>query len=547
MNFFELDISYFRSNENLFVGLFHGILLSLPFSVPFFLCLRYFLFDGIHIGMSAFLGILFGQISFLSLMSLGYRPLIQFWYTSEPFLSFLGMSLLLKLATDFYHQKVSLLSGGAADFVIRRGDALLNIDTAEPSLGGAFARSARSNSIRAIQSLWPAVSRISNITAPKQIFLLNFCLMFLNPIFPATASRLLLSQDIVSHFGFMYILGFIAGSFGILLSFIFLLKGAASIWRVTGAVGHSLYGKAHRGTESQSSGRSPSFFLNKLLSFCIIGTLLLGSIQYTWRLVTQYPMEFLPSMTAVSSLTNVKTEYNNSPAVDEAGQLRPGEGKITKIFQREFPSFDSNIRHREKNLPVDRHLPIERINARRTLSGRPPLNEEQKSDAYLKYNSFFLNKIEEILDDAKIKYRTTVRHESSLKQQSSLTEGQYRNSRSTDSSIRVSNQPSVKLNIDSSMSYETIRQLQKIKERYSLQQNRGSAVSRSEYATSTQHGRSTTQSTAPPESKKLQNNTKGKPKFSYIRELFENTQKSPYLHDDLHVYQAIFRQIVPSL
>ena len=497
MNFFELDISYFRSNENLFVGLFHGILLSLPFSVPFFLCLRYFLFDGIYIGMSAFLGILFGQISFLSLMSLGYRPLIQFWYTSEPFLSFLGMSLLLKLATDFYHQKVSLFSGEVAGFGLRASG---NIDRAEPSLGGV-----RASASRAVRQ---AISGISLLSAPKQIFFLNFCLMFLNPIFPATASRVLLSQDIVGHFGLMYILGFLAGSFGILLSFLFLLKGGAFLWQLTGRTG----------SQSQSSGRSPSFFLNKFLSFCIIGTLLLGSIQYTWRLVTQYPMEFLPSMTAVGYSPNT-----SSPVPDEAGQLRPGEGKITKIFQREFPSFDSNIRHREKNLPVDRHLPIERINARRTLSGRPPLNEEQKADAYLKYNSFFLNKIEEILDDAKIKYRTGVWLR-----------------RGTESTLRVSNEfgKRKQLNSDSSMSYETIRQLQKIKERYSLQFR--------EAKTSTEHGRSPTQFTPPLESKKLQNNTKGKPKFSYIRELFENTQKTPYLHDDLHVYQAIFRQIVPS-
>ena len=78
-------------------------------------------------------------------------------------------------------------------------------------------------------------------------------------------------------------------------------------------------------------------------------------------------------------------------------------------FLREFPTQDSNIRHREKTLPVERHLPIERINLRRNLSGRPPLNEEQKSDASTKYNSFFLNKIENIFENFKIRSRENTR------------------------------------------------------------------------------------------------------------------------------------------
>ena len=73
----------------------------------------------------------------------------------------------------------------------------------------------------------------------------------------------------------------------------------------------------------------------------------------------------------------------------------------TGMLLREFPSFDSNIRHRDKNLPVERHLPIERMNARRSLSGKIPFNEEQKSDAYIKYASFFLNSIEKSVENFK--------------------------------------------------------------------------------------------------------------------------------------------------
>jgi hypothetical protein len=72
------------------------------------------------------------------------------------------------------------------------------------------------------------------------------------------------------------------------------------------------------------------------------------------------------------------------------------------VLTRQFGTQDSSIRHREKTLPVERHLPIERINTRRTLSGRLPLKNEQKSDAYIKYNSFVFNKFENFIDNIKI-------------------------------------------------------------------------------------------------------------------------------------------------
>jgi len=139
-----------------------------------------------------------------------------------------------------------------------------------------------------------------------------------------------------------------------------------------------------------------AFVINNFFVFCIVGSVLHGSIQYTWRFVTQYPMEFLP----VSLWQNLEQDSTKlKPSTSDTWQ------NITKSITREFPTQDSNIRHREKTLPVERHVPIERINARRTLSGRPGLNEEQKSDAYIKYNSFFLNKIEHSFENLKIKLR----------------------------------------------------------------------------------------------------------------------------------------------
>ncbi len=478
MNFFELDISYFRSNENLFVGLFHGILFSLPFSVPFFICLRYFLFDGIKIGMSALLGTVFGQVSFFALMCLGYRPLIQIWYTSEPLLAFLGMTLMFKLATDFYHQKI-FFDGSAASIQTESGSFSSN-------------------------------PRFSFLFGQKifQIFVFQFLLMFLNPVFPATTTRLLLSQEILEHFGLIYIIGFLFGSFLIFVGFFFVVNCFQFL--LTSDLFNDLFKKA-RGLLSRTGVNnadqeiwSPSYspfkggiLVNKLLTFCIIGSLLNGSIQYTWRLFTQYPIEFLSSGAdySVSSPLNQKN-FN-----------------LFKVFQREFPSFDSNIRHREKNLPVERHVPIERINARRTLSGRPPLNEEQKSDAYLKYNSFFLNKIEQIFEDSKIQSRERL---------SSAFESSK-----------------------GGRTYDEILQLQKLKERYET----GTSLTQEFLASEKNPAKYNI------EIPKLKNNTKGKPKFSYIRELFQqsvdstklkqlNTRKSLYIHDDLHIYNALFHDVL---
>jgi hypothetical protein len=199
-------------------------------------------------------------------------------------------------------------------------------------------------------------------------------------------------------------------------------------------------------------------------SFLIIGCLLNSFLQYNWRLFTQYPLEILNGTSFGNNL--VVTERNSALNLSETGGFSPSlrgvegiahpipsptpsypndttknlnkdEGANTNIsentseqnlfqnagkqfFQgsgiqatlplpvREFPSFDSNIRHRDKNLPVDRHLPIEKMNTRRTLSGRSPLNEEQKSDAYFRFNSFFINNLEGKLENKLINFRNRV-------------------------------------------------------------------------------------------------------------------------------------------
>lgn len=433
MNFFELDISYFQRaqqltfQESLILGLFHGIVFSLPFSAPLLICFRRFLLDGVKVGFSALLGTVFGQLTFLLFIFLGFRPLIQCWYIFEPFLAFAGMSLTLKLATDFFHQR---------NFGFETAPASGNF----VNTGSRFGTS---------------LNYLDSLPTSGKIFLFQFLLMFLNPAFPATISRFILSQELFDSaspfsFAIFYGFGFIIGSIVFVSLFITILKLFSTQLENFSLI---LPGKWATSSNFARTLGNP-FFLNKAFVFLIIGCLLQGTIQYSWRLFTQYPLEFV-----------------GVPAQEQV------------FGQREFPSFDSNIRHRDKNLPVDRHIPVEKVNARRTLSGRPPLNEEQKSDAYLKYNSFFLNKLEHAIEDSKIQFKTGDLH------------------------IRT---------------YQDIVQLQKMKERYL----KASGANR------------------PAKARPLENNTKGKPKFSYIRELLDSVPgANKYLHDDIQIYNALFKVV----
>jgi len=186
--------------------------------------------------------------------------------------------------------------------------------------------------------------------------------------------------------------------------------------------------------------------INLFFVVCIVGVIIQGGLQYTWRFIAQYPIEFfriayspvkqlrsLPEGPAsprsspfggydIPSIQEITirdldpkfikgswaTPSEASPLNrhDERSSVSEGRTIVEKrSFEREFLSFDPSIRHREKNLPVDRHIPVERLNTRRILSGRSPLNEEDKSLAYIKYNSFFLNKIEEIFENYKMRSR----------------------------------------------------------------------------------------------------------------------------------------------
>ena len=398
MNF--LQIASFGIYENFFMGIFHGILFSLPLSIPFLISLRYFLFKGLSFGFSSLFGILCGQLVFFVILCSGIRPLILLWYSVEPILAFVGVGLTFQLATDFYHQK-NFFDISLADSAGNKGRL-------------AFTPPLMSSRISTLGL--QIFDRFGNFPLEKiKIFLFQFCLIFFNPVFPALSTRIILTQDILTHFSLFYTSGFFIGSILCVVSFLFFLQSFYFLFTRCKPLINSRIKSVLFSIDTFSQ------FVNNCFVFGIIGLILHGSFQYTWRFITHYPFEFFSIPIGIDSTSDSNARAQGQLRSAESMQSR-GEAHATLIptldtktlpyfreFLREFPTQDSNIRHREKTLPVERHLPIERINLRRNLSGRPPLNEEQKSDASTKYNSFFLNKIENIFENFKIRSRENTR------------------------------------------------------------------------------------------------------------------------------------------
>lgn len=446
--------------SNLNLGLFHGFIFSIPFSVPILICVYRFLVEGILAGSLATAGTVLGQICFLSFILSSGRGLVQFWYLIEPFLAFFGFALALKLATDFYNGGASksfatAVSGGYSSNLF----------------GGLSTKNwINKNSVEALK-----------------IFGFNFIFMFLNPAMPGNSTRILAASPFLTNYGnsagefFTYNLGFIGTSslcigifWPVVISALIQLfnRGRAVTSFATGQLLTRLRPGGNSEGDFESSqkrmGSYEAVLQPRFLSFLIVGCLITGGLQYSWRLFTQYPLE----------------------------ALQFGQSAEYRTTAREFPSFDSNIRHRDKNLPVDRHVPIEKMNSRRTLSGRPPLSEEQKSDAYFKFNSFFVNNLEQ-------KFETQLIH------------------------ARLGEKASAANQI---RGYEEIDYLQKLKTQFQSLETVGNSILDI-------HPRN------------LENNTKGKPKFAYIRELTttgvdlksQNTTTNPFLHDELQLYGALLK------
>jgi hypothetical protein len=365
MNFFELDVSYFRSNESFFVGLFHGSLFSLPLSIP-----SLFLISSKAPFLVSLSALLISVFVFFGLMCHCPRPLLQFWMSAEPGFMLLGLYVLSRIR-QLSWRSIALTSG---------------TDTSSIQLSLPHVRGI-------IQKWSESFPQIFLFVLPHILF------VFFNPVFPAMLSKILMSQDILEHITNFYFLGFMTSAlcfftlhrilctFGgpqILQGIRHLVHFSKTIFnhdRDSADPALLASGPAKLSLDLNSGGQIKTLTA-QVSSFCFIGLFIHGFLHASWRIFVQYPLEFLPT----------------SPQLAQSGAK-------TLSLVREFPSFDSSIRHREKNLPVERHLPIERMQSRRTLSGRPAFNEEQKSDAALKYNSFFLNAFEHFCLDGQLNRR----------------------------------------------------------------------------------------------------------------------------------------------
>lgn len=518
-------------------GLFHGILFSLPFSTSIFVTLRTFFCEGFQKGCFAFAGSLCGQLSFLYFTFFGWRPFIQVWYVLEPFLVVSGIILSLKLTSEFFHQKTFEQNDRFSD-APRGADAVSQPALFSWSRVNSLQRDARAfsvqNAVDSVRASW-------RVRVPK-IFFFQFFLIFLNPVFPGAASRILLGQDNFDILGLgtdlqssvvagsvaaremsnalwpcLYTLMYALSFIGICSLSLFLLYGFLC---AVGTVYHRssvLFSGSAPKTASlfeiskyptQSSARD-THLLNKFFIFLIIGTVLQGSVLYSWRLFVQYPIEFFGT-----------SEISDTPL---------GGGKA--VIRREFPTMDSSIRHREKNLPMDRYLPVEKVNSRRILNGKPALSEEQKSDAYVKYNSFLLNQMDQSFENFKIRIR------------------QLNSPVSTFKNVRDNVYP------DRRSVYEEIIHLQTMKKRY-FEANTGAkttltadsvAVPALSQHTITRRTEGL-MSPLPFVENVASNVTKGKPKLGYVEELLTQDVNSlpsgsSYLHDDLQIYNSLFHVV----
>ena len=429
----SLDFLEFPFHLHFFDGLFHGMVYSFPFSVPILLCIARTKQQGLKTGLIATLATVLGQISFMMVSSsfpsnsaINTRWVFYVWYTLEPLLAILGFVLCFRLATN----------------------VLVGLPTSANLVGSRAGFDGMK---------------------PKSIFLFHFLLPFLNPAFSASSTRILLATDSFSGYPLIYFAGFFFISF---FSIGFIWPSFFSALGTVVSSGVAFFQKLLKIEKSDFSMPSNS---QAILSFLIVGCLLSGITQYSWRLFTQYPAELLFSGTSVE-------------------------------FKREFPSFDSNIRQREKNLPLDRFLPIEKMNNRRILSGRPKLTEEQKSDAYFKFHSFFINGIEQFVDLQSI----------------SLRENQKK-----DIFHQIELQTALK-NIEFSDENAPVE--------VSKQMGGGNTLTK---------GGERQLRQANPSPRNLQNNTKGNPPrgFAYVWPEVEKeaASKNLYFHDDLRLYELLFK------
>ena len=384
-------------------GLFHGVFFSLPFSIPMLICFRRYILDGISLGNYAFAGTLLGHLSFLFCTIKGIRPIIQFWYPLEPLLSLLGLGLSLKIATDFFSQRRFVFDGilGSSEdssayamnpwpklpelswlfpreFASKIPPSFLPVILIPKTIFlvvlSALQSTLRSKLFEPIRLPFQKFENFCQKNLGPSIFTFQFFLMWLNPASASTLNLVFFEQDILqgvflspnAPIFLLYTLGFIFAS-GVLSSLILFL-----IFQLSGRNFLGLFLKGNLGSvgvgfgKSEFSGQSTWFqrasrmiqfdealaqnrfkIFNKFFAFLIIGCVVQGGLNYTWRLFLQYPLEmihwdFFTTLTKKFSIFDRSTKEPTaaSMVLADSPQTFPKTLVETPLKEAEINSFN---------------------------------------------------------------------------------------------------------------------------------------------------------------------------------------------------------------
>ena len=203
-------------------------------------------------------------------------------------------------------------------------------------------------------------------------FVQNLVLVFLNPVSAINTSRFITNQEILGlNATFVYLSSFFIGVFGFSCLFGFLFYLLRNWLFVVSLKPYTAFMRP----------------INKGLVIISISLILNVTAKFTWHLFLQHPGESF---------------LNNIEIVE--GFLPVQASKETSI--RKFPVFDSNIKNRERHLPVFRHFGVDSLKQQRVWANKPPLTESQLETVYFRYNIHIVNKLSDWVNKTRFNSRT---------------------------------------------------------------------------------------------------------------------------------------------
>jgi hypothetical protein len=149
----------------------------------------------------------------------------------------------------------------------------------------------------------------------------------------------------------------------------------------------------------------PAKFTRKANQLIVISSLSLifaVTTKKTWHLV-YYPLE------------------NLYPLFQNADSFLPFDfSKINGL--RKFIVPDTNIRERDRNLPVLRHFPMESLKQRRIWADKEPFTDTQMKDLYFRFHTHSINRLGDLIQKTKVTQRTPFLDRTSKEQLEHLIE-----------------------------------------------------------------------------------------------------------------------------